>query len=721
MSQINESAIKTPGVYVNEIPSFPPSIAQVATAVPIFIGYTPKAVQNGKPVFNTAVRISSLVEFTTYFGSGFDDLQANVILSTTNNSVSSVYFSNQSATVPVGASNQHAYQLFNAMQLFFNHGGSNCYVVALPVVSGASPQLIDFMPTASGTKTCFDIIQKEDEPTLIIIPDAVLLDVNGFNSLMNASLNLCGLLQDRFTIMDVHNGDIDRDLTDTDVITVFRNGISGSYLNYGAAYYPWLRTSLPYKPMLPSSFAYQDIVLQQPAGTTVTGSAILGSAVAIQIEKADTDRTTITSSFINNPDFTVAAFIPLVTSALFPPASPLINPISKSAIGTGFGLMPQSPQIEPDTEFQNKLIYITNLITGFVTLPAFTDNQPTDISTQGIFNKYTKPGVVAVPAIYTPIELLMRELILLNESAPADLDGPITTINTAAAANFGSSNTYQLTITPSPVPGDIAIYGDLTGVPAPAIAAFEMSFVRQRILKLYSNVVNYINSFYSDEAARINGLELQLAATSVVYANIKTAIANHGVVAAPSGAVAGVYAAVDGSRGVWKAPANVSLNTVIEPIVNIDDNMQGDLNIDTIGGKSVNAIRAFTGKGILVWGARTLDGNSNDFRYISVRRFYIMVEESVKKAAMQFVFEPNDGNTWVRVRAMIENYLTNLWRLGALAGSKPEQAFYVKVGLGQTMTFDDILNGKMIVEIGMAPVRPAEFIILRFSQIQQQA
>jgi phage tail sheath protein FI len=99
-----------------------------------------------------------------------------------------------------------------------------------------------------------------------------------------------------------------------------------------------------------------------------------------------------------------------------------------------------------------------------------------------------------------------------------------------------------------------------------------------------------------------------------------------------------------------------------------------------------------------------------------------MVEESSRKAANVFVFEPNDGNTWVRVRAMIENYLTNLWRLGALAGSKPEQAFYVKVGLGQN---DDIrryiLNGRMIVEIGMAPVRPAEFIILRFSQIQQQA
>jgi phage tail sheath protein FI len=147
--------------------------------------------------------------------------------------------------------------------------------------------------------------------------------------------------------------------------------------------------------------------------------------------------------------------------------------------------------------------------------------------------------------------------------------------------------------------------------------------------------------------------------------------------------------------------------------------MQADMNVDPATGKSINAIRSFTGKGTLVWGGRTLLGNDNNWRYISVRRFYIMVEKSVKLAAFRFVFEPNDANTWVRVRAMIENYLTNLWRLGALAGAKPEQAFFVRVGLGLTMTFDDVLNGKLIIEIGMAPVRPAEFIILRFTQIQQ--
>jgi phage tail sheath protein FI len=189
----------------------------------------------------------------------------------------------------------------------------------------------------------------------------------------------------------------------------------------------------------------------------------------------------------------------------------------------------------------------------------------------------------------------------------------------------------------------------------------------------------------------------------------------------PSPAMAGVFAKVDGSRGVWKAPANVSVNSVYETSDFITDAEQGDMNMDAGSGKSVNAIRAFNGKGILVWGARTLDGNSNEWKYVSVRRFFIMVEESAKKATFAFVFEPNDANTWVKIRAMLENYLTLLWRQGALAGAKPEHAFFVKCGLGQTMTAQDILEGRLIVEIGMAAVRPAEFIILRFMHKLQES
>ena len=208
---------------------------------------------------------------------------------------------------------------------------------------------------------------------------------------------------------------------------------------------------------------------------------------------------------------------------------------------------------------------------------------------------------------------------------------------------------------------------------------------------------------------------------TAIYSLIKTELANDTITLAPSSAVAGIYANVDNTRGVWKAPANVSLSNVIAPSVALNDADHEVLKTDIPGGKSINAIRYFTGKGTLLWGARTLAGNDNEWRYISVRRYFSMIGESVKKATRPYVFEPNDANTWAKVRAMIENFLTIQWKEGALAGAKPEHAFFVRIGLGQTMTAQDILEGRMIVEIGMAPVRPAEFIVVIIIQQMLQS
>lgn len=248
----------------------------------------------------------------------------------------------------------------------------------------------------------------------------------------------------------------------------------------------------------------------------------------------------------------------------------------------------------------------------------------------------------------------------------------------------------------------LRFYADESQIPVTGgtDALASVKFLRKYPAPGQSNVVNPEESLYH--------------MNSQLYATIKKQMANFTVILPPAATLAGVYAMVDSTRGVWKAPANVSLTYVSEPQVKIDDNDQQDMNV-TGTGKSINAIRFFTGKGILVWGARTLAGNDNEWRYISVRRFYNMVEESVKKATEPFVFEPNDGNTWTKVRTMIENFLILQWRDGALMGSKPDEAFFVHVGLGETMTALDILEGRMIVEIGMAVVRPAEFIILRFS------
>ena len=184
----------------------------------------------------------------------------------------------------------------------------------------------------------------------------------------------------------------------------------------------------------------------------------------------------------------------------------------------------------------------------------------------------------------------------------------------------------------------------------------------------------------------------------------------------PSVAIAGVYALVDGTRGVWKSPANVSLNLVCGLTKEVTDDIQAYLNVDTVGGKSINAIRAFTGRGILVWGARTLAGNDNEWRYISVRRFFNMVEESCIRAIEGFASAPNNPSTWTSVQGMLEDFLITLWRQGGLQGAKPEHAFYVAIGLNKTMTVQDIQKGRMIVEIGLSAVRSAEFIVIRFSQ-----
>lgn len=187
----------------------------------------------------------------------------------------------------------------------------------------------------------------------------------------------------------------------------------------------------------------------------------------------------------------------------------------------------------------------------------------------------------------------------------------------------------------------------------------------------------------------------------------------------PSAAMAGIYTVVDNNEGVWVAPANVGVQGVVSPSIKIDLKDQEDLNMP-LDGKSVCAIRSFPGKGVLVWGARTLDGNSNDWRYINVRRTLIYIEQSVKEAASAYVFAPNDAKTWVSVKSMISNFLQGLWNQGGLVGPKPADAFSVTVGLGSTMTADDILNGRMIVAVKVAVSHPAEFIEITFQQEMQK-
>lgn len=211
-----------------------------------------------------------------------------------------------------------------------------------------------------------------------------------------------------------------------------------------------------------------------------------------------------------------------------------------------------------------------------------------------------------------------------------------------------------------------------------------------------------------------------LLQNSIAYQQLVKAIKDDLNLLPPSAAIAGVYSTVDSSRGVWKAPANVTINSVVKPSIAINDYDQQELNMP-MSGKAINAIRTFPGEGLKIWGARTMDGNSQDWRYINVRRTMIYLEQSVKNAARAYVFEPNDAGTWINMKCMIENFLRSVWKRGGLAGATPEDAFEVHVGLGDTMTGEDILEGILRITVLVAISRPAEFIEITFQQQMQKS
>lgn len=440
---------KTPGVYVEEISTLPPSVAEVSTAIPAFIGNTEKGPE--------IKRIATLLEYEEAFGHAKPT--AFTISTVENETSSEVDVANVTSSDVIEG--QPEFLMYYCVKHYFKNGGGPCYIIPTGNYDAA--------PAKDGFEKALALLEKEDEPTLIVLTDGVKLAAADYYAMCTQALAQCDKLGDRFTILDVHGGDD----------ALMRNSIGTNALMYGAAYYPYLKTTL--------NFSYKED--------------------GVEVELAGGNK---------------------------------------------------------------KLSELKDTETG-------------------------------------------------------------------------------------------------------------------------------------------------------LYNKVKLALSHERVVLPPSAAMAGIYANVDRTRGVWKAPANVSVASVIGPVSKTTSEAQERLNVDPTAGKSINAIRVFTGKGTLVWGARTLAGNDNEWRYISVRRLFNMIEESVQKSTSFAVFEANDATTWLKVKGMIEGYLYGLWERGALAGSTSESAYYVNVGLGTTMTSQDILEGRMNVEIGIAAVRPAEFIILRFSHKLQEA
>ncbi len=516
--------MKTPGVYIVEKNAFPNSVVEVATAIPAFIGVTQKAENGGKTLSGKPWRISSMSEFHNYFGGAPDPIFSIAEIAAPE-APADPPVEGEAVAAPIEADftaggkeytfkqESGNYLLYYSMLMFFANGGGACYIVSV----GKYGDTLNADMLTKGIATLI----KEQEPTLVLTPEAVLLKPEDCIAVQQAALMHCGdKMKNRFAILDVHNGFKDRQDPDGDVIDKFRGALGINHLDFGAAYYPWLNTSII---------------------------------------------------------------------------------------------------------------------------------QDRDLSYQSISNK-------------DQLQSLLKTEQNIPEELPADASPKMKNLNDAISS-----------ITKDDLPeADKSILNKTLVTISPLF---------NTILKEIKNKLNLMP---------------------------------------PAAAMAGIYTMVDNSRGVWKAPANVSVNSVVSPAVNITHDDQEDLNV-TLQGKSINAIRTFVGEGTLVWGARTLDGNSQDWRYINVRRTMIMLEESIKIASKAYVFEPNTSNTWVSIKTMISNFLNGIWKRGGLAGSSPGEAFVVQVGLGETMTPNDILDGVMRITVLVALVHPAEFIEITFQQKMQES
>lgn len=222
---------------------------------------------------------------------------------------------------------------------------------------------------------------------------------------------------------------------------------------------------------------------------------------------------------------------------------------------------------------------------------------------------------------------------------------------------------------------------------------------------------------FDEEIARLGDGRIKIDNPSV-YDSVVSVLEQQKISLPPGGAVAAAYSKTDLVSGPWKAPANIAINDVTGPVADINNTGQEYLN-NSPDGKSINALRSFVNQGTLIWGARTLDGHSNEWRYIPVRRLFIKVESDIRRATAFSVFEPNNAFTWLKIRTMLIGYLDELWSAGALNGASAEEAYFIRLGLGETMDDEDIRAGRLHISVGIAAARPAEFVVMTITHILQ--
>ncbi|WP_108802507.1 phage tail sheath C-terminal domain-containing protein [Aquimarina sp. Aq107] len=709
---------KTPGVYIEEIVKFPPSVAQVETAIPAFIGYTEKATNKIKgDLKDIPTRITSMLDYETFFGFAKPETTINVTI--TDEVVNGVI---ESSIVVDQPTSKQPFLMYYSMQMYFANGGGPCYIVSVgrygedKYLDTDDSQVMGINNEQS-LKAGLDELRKVDEPTLILFPDLTRvssINKTAFYGLYNDALTQCKDLQDRFTIIDPLNYD-GTSPTDTNIDDL-RDEISSDkdQIKYGAAYYPFLETILDYK-IDEDKITIKHFNENDPQAQVVITENLANIDIAASVEEIVNETGSFGTTFEGS----------LVTALEF---------LYDATDGFNLGA---ADDADKDYSAPRPLTLYNNLKTLLSHLESLIQlKSDTDIEANAAISALSDE-VPALNADITAIESALANFdnLFVNDDTIEPVYKALKKLNDNLKKNIDEANETKIQnlidSNTSNVLDEIEKLITVADVSAPAdtdTTLFDAIVTNWETLRdaIIDNTPD--DGILEDISQDTNNGKLHGRTLSSIeqldnatYNTILTAIGNLPMELPPSSAMAGVYARVDSDRGVWKAPANVSLNYVIKPTVKVTNVQQDGLNVDTTAGKSINAIRTFTGKGTLVWGARTLAGNDKEWRYVPVRRFFNMAEESIKKATEQFVFEPNDMNTWVRVKAMINNFLTLQWRAGALAGPTPDKAFYVNVGLGETMTANDILDGNMIIEIGMAVVRPAEFIILKFSHKMQEA
>lgn len=379
---------------------------------------------------------------------------------------------------------------------------------------------------------------------------------------------------------------------------------------------------------------------------------------------------------------------------------------------------PNGKSIQPGQQLVNPNVQLSELIAGLNTLESFADvtmyicPEATLLSTeenatlmQNMLQQSAKMG--------TSVSIF--DLIGSDRPTADNYDQLVQTFRNSTGnqgLDFGAA--YFPFIGTTVMSGNEINYTNLFGGNIQPLAAIldpnpEVSTPTGTILKMIQS---------GDSGNTVQQLDNALQTACPIYGLIMNHVLQNCNLLPPSGAIAGVISTVDNQYGPWKAPANCSIVGATSLPIRLTDDQQAGLNVDVVSGKSINAIRFFNGLGILIWGARTLDGNSQDWRYLSIRRTMIYIEQSCKLAARAYIFEPNTKNTWEAVKAMISSFLTSVWKEGGLQGATPADAFSVDCGLGTTMTADDILNGFMNVMIKVAVARPAEFIVITFQQEQ---